>query len=87
MIVTTLSSKGQVIIPKPIRSAHHWEPGQAFVVVDLGDGIALRPEVPFGRTALKDAAASLKYTRPSKSLEDMEKAIEQGVRKGADDRR
>ena len=37
-----LSSKGQVIIPKHIRSADHWEPGQELILIDTGNGILLK---------------------------------------------
>jgi bifunctional DNA-binding transcriptional regulator/antitoxin component of YhaV-PrlF toxin-antitoxin module len=30
METTKLSSKGQVIIPKAMRAAHHWDAGQEF---------------------------------------------------------
>lgn len=76
---TKLSSKGQVIIPKPIRTLHHWEAGQKLLIIDTGDGILLRPQSPFEETALDKVAASLPYTGKTKSLEDME----EGVRKGA----
>ena len=42
METTLLSSKGQVIIPKPIRESHHWRPGTRFIVEDTPAGILLR---------------------------------------------
>ena len=80
MTKTTLSSKGQVIIPKPVRSAHHWEAGQELFVIDCGDGIILKSVAPFRPTALTDVAACLKYDGRAKLLKDMEKAIQQGVK-------
>ena len=44
-----LSSKGQVIIPKPLRTAHHWEAGQELIIIDVGDGILLKSKTPFPR--------------------------------------
>ena len=79
MIVTKLSSKGQVVIPKHIRSAHHWSTGQEFVVVDTGDGISLHPKMPFKPTSLQSVAASLKYSGPAKSLKEMDDAIKKGA--------
>ena len=33
METTRLSSKGQVIIPKTLRDAHHWLAGQEFIAI------------------------------------------------------
>ena len=79
METTKLSSKGQVIIPKPLRTAHHWETGQELVVIDMGDGVLLKPKTPFPETSIKDVASCLKYKGKTKSLEDMENAIKKGV--------
>ncbi len=80
MNTTKLSSKGQVIIPKPLRTAHHWETGQELVVVDLGDGILLKPRAVFAETTINDAASCLKYKGKTQTLEDMELAIEKGIK-------
>ena len=85
MQTTKLSSKGQVIIPKPLRIAHHWEPGQKLMAIDAGDGILLKPETPFQETTLDEVASCLKYHGKPKSLEDMEKAIQQGAKESARD--
>lgn len=80
MNITKLSSKGQVIIPKPLRTAHHWEAGQELVVVDLPDGILLKPKAPFPETTISDVASCLNYKGPSKTLDDMEQAIKKGIK-------
>lgn len=80
MNTTKLSSKGQIIIPKPFRAAHHWETGQELVVFDTGDGILLKPKKPFKETDINDVASCLRYSGKPKTLEDVEKAIAQGIR-------
>ncbi len=80
MNTTKLSSKGQVIIPKPMRTLHHWEAGQELVVVDHGDGILLKPKVPFTETDIEDAASCLKYNGKAKTLEEMQAAISKSVK-------
>ena len=77
---TKLSSKGQVIIPKPFRTAHHWEVGQELVVIDVGDGILLKPKTPFNETNIDDVASCLKYKGKPKSVDDMNAAIQQGIK-------
>ena len=79
MDITKLSSKGQVIIPKPVRSAHDWKSGQELVVIDMGDGILLRPRTPFSATNIRDVASCLKYSGKPKSLAEMEDAIKKGI--------
>lgn len=80
MNTTRLSSKGQVIIPKPLRTAHHWETGQELVAVDVGDGILLKPKTPFEETALNDVASCLNYAGKPKTVDDMNAAIKQGIK-------
>ena len=79
METTRLSSKGQVIIPKPLRTAHQWEVGQELIAIDVGDGILLKPKKPFPETSLAEVAGSLKYQGKPKSLEELEDAIRQGI--------
>jgi AbrB family looped-hinge helix DNA binding protein len=87
MLTTKLSSKGQVIIPKEIRSRHHWEPGQELQAIDTDDGILLRPASPFPETTLRDVASCMSYSGRPKTLEDMEDAIKKGARSTKHDRR
>ena len=79
MNTTKLSSKGQVIIPKAIRMAHHWETGQDFIVVNTRNGVLLKPKTPFQETTLDEVASCLKYQGNTKTLDDMEQAIKQGA--------
>jgi AbrB family looped-hinge helix DNA binding protein len=79
MKTTRLSSKGQVIIPKALREAHHWEIGQELVVVDVGEGILLKSNSIFEKTTLDQVAGTLAYSGDPKSLEDLENAIRLGV--------
>lgn len=80
MNVTKLSSKGQVIIPKPLRALHHWEAGQELIAIDVGDGILLKPKTPFEETHIKDVASCLKFKGKAKTLDDMAAAISKGIR-------
>ncbi len=87
METTRLSSKGQVIIPKPLRAAHQWEAGQELIAVDVGDGILLKPKKPFQETTLAEVAGSLKYQGKPKRLEELEDAIRHGITEQWHDRR
>ncbi len=84
MEITKMSSKGQIIIPKAIRKAHNWQPGQEIEVIDMGDKIILQPKSPFPKTELDDVAGILAYSGPTKSIEEMEMAIAEGVKQTYD---
>lgn len=79
MQTTKLSSKGQVIIPKPFRAAHHWEAGQELLVIDTGDGVLLKPKPAFPATQIEEVASCLGFSGEPKSLDEMDEAIRQGV--------
>lgn len=86
MPTTILSSKGQIIIPKPLRDAHHWQPGQRLTIIDSGDAILLKPVEPFPETCIADVAGCLPYKGKAKSLAEMEEAIATGIKETFGDR-
>lgn len=86
MPTTTLSSKGQVIIPKPVRDAHHWKPGQRLEVVETDNGILLKTAEPFPETVIADVAGCLPHTGKAKTIAEMKKAIAKGVKETFGDR-
>ena len=77
---TKLSSKGQVIIPKYIRSSYHWEAGQELIVIDTGDGILLKPKAAFLESMLSEVAGCLHYEGAAKTIEEMDVAVAKGVK-------
>ncbi len=79
MRTTKLSSKGQIIIPKYIRKAYQWEIGQELIVIDVGDGILLKPKTPFATVEIDDVASCLKYSGPAITIDEMEDAIKKGA--------
>jgi AbrB family looped-hinge helix DNA binding protein len=74
-----ISSQGQVILPKSLREAHHWEAGLELIAIEMGDGILLKPRKPFPETTLDEVAGCLKYNGTPKSLEEIDEAIRQGI--------
>lgn len=79
MEITRLSSKGQVIIPKAIREEHQWQAGLEFIVLDMGDGILLKPKRLFAPTSVADVAGCLDYTEEPKTLQEMQEAVRRAV--------
>jgi AbrB family looped-hinge helix DNA binding protein len=82
MSTTTLSTKGQVVIPGVFRKRHHWQPGQTLTIEDTDDGVILR--VPPTRTALRSLVGIAGYRGRTRSLEDMEAAIGYGAKEHHD---
>lgn len=80
MASVKLSSKGQVIIPKPIRDNYHWDTGQELQLIDTGNGILLQPKAPFAESALDEVVGCLLYTGKSKSITDMDMAVAEGLK-------
>jgi AbrB family looped-hinge helix DNA binding protein len=80
MVTTRLSEKGQIVIPKRIRSDHNWEPGLEFFVEDLGESITLKPVSSFKQTELRDVLGCTLYRGKRKSLKEMEDAVAKGAR-------
>ena len=74
-LTTTVSTKGQVILPKAIRQRRHWEPGTRLVVEDTPDGVLLKPAPVFAPTRPEDVAGMLAYRGPQKTLEEMDGAV------------
>jgi len=80
MNTAKLSSKGQLIIPKPIRKAHGWDTGQELEVIDTEDGILLKPRSPFKQTSMADVVGSLPYSGEAKTVTQMHEAIAVGIK-------
>lgn len=78
---TTLSSKGQVIIPKKVRTAHQWSTGTEFIVEDLGNAILLRPRSPFPPTDLEAGLGCTGYDGAHHTVEEMQQGIDEELRR------
>lgn len=46
-LTTTVSTKGQVILPKAIRDQRHWPAGTELVVEDTPEGVLAESEARF----------------------------------------
>lgn len=74
-LMTVISTKGQVILPKSIRQHRHWDPGTRLVVEETPDGVFLKAAPVFATTRPDDVYGSLPHQGPPKSLEEMEASI------------
>ena len=80
METTKLSSKGQVIIPKAVRSARRWEAGQELLVIDTEEGVLLMPKAPFEATTLDNVAGMLKDRVKPRTERQIREAIDRDMR-------
>ena len=74
-MTTTLSTKGQLILPQSVRNARDWGPGTRLTVEDTPEGVLLRPASVFASTQPVEVFGSLRYAGPPKSVEDMDAGI------------
>jgi AbrB family looped-hinge helix DNA binding protein len=77
MVTTLMSSKGQVIIPKAIRTSLHWRPGTRFAVEETQAGVLLKPLNTFPSTDLESGLGCAGYGGPVKSIEEMREGIDE----------
>ena len=74
-LTTTVSTKGQVILPKAIRQTLHWEAGTRLVVENTPDGVLLKPAPVFAETRGEDVFGCLAHDGAPRSLAEMEAGI------------
>ncbi|MBV9863466.1 MAG: AbrB/MazE/SpoVT family DNA-binding domain-containing protein [Alphaproteobacteria bacterium] len=73
---TTVSTKGQVILPKTVRERRKWTAGTRLIVEETPDGVLLRAAPAFAPTRHAEVAGMLAYTGPAKTIEEMKAGIE-----------
>jgi AbrB family looped-hinge helix DNA binding protein len=79
MTTTRLSTKGQLILPKGIRTSRAWGPGTEFTIEEIDDGIVLRPATRFAAARLDEVAGCLSSKRKPKTLAQMHPGMEREV--------
>lgn len=87
MHTTQMSSKGQVIIPKEIRTRRQWLPGTRLVAEETPQGVLLRTVRRAGKQTLDEGLAAMHALanvrgRP-KTLGEMDVAIASEARRAA----
>lgn len=73
--ITTVSTKGQVILPKAIRKRRDWDAGTRLIVEETPDGVLLKPAPAFAPTRAEDVFGMLPHRGEPKSLDDMEAGV------------
>lgn len=81
ILTTTISTKGQVILPKAVRERRDWNTGTKLIVEETPEGVLLRRAPAFKPTPQGSAFGMLKYEGKPKTLEEMEEGILEEARR------
>ena len=81
METVRMSAKGQIVIPKALRDAHHFHAGTELVVTSVGDEIRLRPAGAIAATRVEDVAGMLqRHAGAGLTDDELEQRIRRQVR-------
>jgi AbrB family looped-hinge helix DNA binding protein len=81
MDTVRLSTKGQIVIPRELRTRNRWVAGTELVVEDHGDTLILRAAKPFAPTGVEDGIGCTGYRGPAKSVEEMDAGVDAEMRR------
>jgi AbrB family looped-hinge helix DNA binding protein len=84
-LTTTVSTKGQVILPKAVRDQKKWAAGTRLTVEDREDGVLLKAAPLFAPTEIDAVCGSLRFEGKAKTIEEMDAAIAAEARQRARD--
>ncbi|WP_428099590.1 AbrB/MazE/SpoVT family DNA-binding domain-containing protein [Candidatus Rariloculus sp.] len=74
-LTTTISTKGQVVLPIGIRRALRWEAGTRLAVENTPEGVLLKPVPVFAATRADDVFGCLACEGLPKSLAEMDAGV------------
>ena len=72
----TLSSKGQVVIPKEIRDELHWDAGTELTLVSSASGVTIKAMPKKTGRNLADLIGMLKHDGPPLATEELCRPVE-----------
>lgn len=84
MLVSRLSSKGQLVLPKEIRTSRAWGPGTEFLIEETEEGLLLRPSRRFPPATIESVVGCLKPKGKAATLAEMDAAIGYEVKRRHD---
>jgi AbrB family looped-hinge helix DNA binding protein len=82
-LTTTVSTKGQVILPKAVRQQRRWEAGTRLTVENIDEGVLLRAAPLFAPTEIDAVFGSLRFAGKAKTIEEMDAAVAAEARRRA----
>jgi AbrB family looped-hinge helix DNA binding protein len=76
---TKLSTKGQIVLPKTLRTERRWKPGTEFTVQEREDGVLLRPTRRRQPGDWKRLIGCAGYSGSRKSIRQMDAAVADAI--------
>lgn len=76
-VTTTLSSKGQMVLPKGLRDRKQWKPGSKLVLEDVPEGVLVRLVPAKRKYTVDDVYGMLRYDGPPLSEAEIERRIDE----------
>ena len=80
-VLTRLSTKGQLIIPRAIRVRRGWRAGAELVIEERGDDVILRLAAEPAETRIEDLVGCTGYRGRRRSLREMKEGIAKGAQR------
>lgn len=84
-LTTVVSTKGQVILPKPLRDHLRWPAGTRLTVEDTAEGVLLKAAPIFPATTLDAVFGILAHDGPALTMEDMDAVVAAEAKRRARD--
>lgn len=72
---TTVSTKGQIILPSAIRQRREWRAGTRLTVEETAEGVLLKPAPAFTETRPEDVFGVLPHKGKPNTLEEMDAGV------------
>lgn len=79
----TMSTKGQIVIPRDLREHLGWRAGTRLEIVAGAGGVVIRPVPVFQETTVDDLVGLLPYAGPRRTIDEMNDAVARGARASA----
>jgi AbrB family looped-hinge helix DNA binding protein len=73
---TTLSSKGQIVLPKALRDRKQWKPGALLTLEDVPGGVLVKLVEAKKKYTVDDLVGIAQYAGPPLSDEEIERRID-----------
>ena len=82
-LTTTISTKGQVILPKAVREQKRWEAGTRLTVEETEEGVLLKAAPLFAPSGIDAVFGSLPFAGEARTIEEMDAAVAAEARRRA----
>jgi AbrB family looped-hinge helix DNA binding protein len=77
--ITTLSTKGQMVLPKAMRDLNQWKAGTKLAVKQIPGGVTITMVETKKKYSVDDVFGMLKYDGPPLSEEEMDRRIDESL--------